>query len=85
MIGCVLGQLKPSEFYILSCEKGPGFCHSYKCRALRALSYTENTDNQSRNQLDRPPQSRDQPDTQTSNQTLRQADSHVPSVSTHYM
>ena len=24
MFGCVLSQLKPSEFYILSCEKGLG-------------------------------------------------------------
>ena len=24
MVGCVLSQLKPSEFYILSCEKGLG-------------------------------------------------------------
>ena len=25
MVGCVLSQLKPSEFYILSCEKCPAF------------------------------------------------------------
>ena len=37
MDGCVLSQLKPSEFYILSCEEasalGFGLFHSYECRA----------------------------------------------------
>ena len=27
MVGCVLSQLKPSEFYILSCEKVSAFGH----------------------------------------------------------
>ena len=44
MVGGVLSQLKPSELYILSCEKasafGLGIFHSLKCRAPLALSYT---------------------------------------------
>ena len=35
MVGCVLGQLKSSEIYILNC----GLFHSKECRAPRALSY----------------------------------------------
>ena len=43
MFGCVLSQLKPSELYILSCEKNIGLSHSYECRAPRALCQGERT------------------------------------------
>ena len=36
MVGCVFSQLKPSGFYILSCEEGRG----RECKTPRALSYT---------------------------------------------
>ena len=40
MIGCVLSQLKPSQLYILSCEKGLGSASTFftaKNVALREL------------------------------------------------
>ena len=42
MVGCVLSQLKSSELYILSFEKGLGLdpFQSRECRAPRAVSYT---------------------------------------------
>ena len=45
MVGCVLNQLKPSDLYILCCEKGlslrPPPFPQLRMRAPRALSYTE--------------------------------------------
>ena len=45
MFGCVLSQLKPSEVYILSCEKGLDPFHSSECRVPLALSYTQSSQN----------------------------------------
>ena len=40
MVGCILWQLKPSEFYTLSSEIGRGLFHNKECITPRTLSCT---------------------------------------------